>query len=359
MRVRQLAHLAARGVAVLAVPMFALGCEKKGAGDSPSSASPSASLTAAVKPAVATRPSVSASTPPSASAASKETPPRRVTAGGGTATIPAGFTAKGTRKGAPAFAYRSALAYRYEGSKVLHLELSTHARGCGDVGADERALADGESIADLALAPQIGKPGPSGWAVMEIADQDAKGTTSYVLARRADARIDAGDPAHEVRVVVSNAKPATAGELVVDGAIVAQGCGAFPDPWAASDPDLKARPQARLTLEIDGQKLAVNGALHFGSRKQIVLSTHPLSCTRDAAEDDVTLRLAENGDRANFGGYMVDAAERDVDLEPAVKVTLQEFKFGRETDDVKLSGAFTIAGHHGKLSGSATLLACQ
>jgi hypothetical protein len=282
-----------------------------------------------------------------------------VSPAGTPATSPEGFTAKGTRKGAPPFAYRSALAYRHVGSAVLHVELSTHARGCSDVGADERLLASGESIADLTLAPQLGKTGPSRWAVMQLADQVATGTTSYVLARRADARVDAADPAREVRVVVSNAKPATLGELVVDGTIVAQGCGVVPDPWAGSDPDLKARPQAGLTLEIDGQKLAVNGAVHFRSRKQIVLSTHPLSCTGDTAESDLDLRLSDDGDKANFGGYAIDAAERDVDLEPPVKVTLQEFKLGRETDDVKLSGAFTIADHHGKLSGSGTLLSCQ
>lgn len=66
----------------------------------------------------------------------------------------------------------------------------------------------------------------------------------------------------------------------------------------------------------------------------------------------------KDGDKANLGGYAIDAAERDVELEPPVKVTLQEFKLGRPTDDVKLSGAFTVAGHHGKLSGSGTLLAC-
>lgn len=348
--------------ALLAAPLLALGCSKPSGGDSPAASSSAAASAAApnAKPAAAARPSAAASVSASASAsAAPASPERRVAAAGAPATRPAGFTATGTRKAAPAFDYRWAIAYRYAGSRVLHVELSTHARTCGDVGADERALADGESIAEIALAPQIGKTGPSGWAVMQVADQVATGTASYVLARRADARVDAGDPAKEVRVVVAHAKPSSPGELVVEGAIVAQGCGVFPDHWAAADPDLKPRPQAGLTLEIDGQKLAVNGALHFGSRKQIVLSTHPLSCTGEAVEPDVDLHLSDYGDKANFGGYAIDAAERDVDLEPPVKVTLQEFKLGRATDDVTLSGAFTIGGHHGKLSGSATLLSCQ
>lgn len=339
-------------VASLALPALLLACEKKSGGDvaatSATSATPSAKPAAAAPPSASTRAS-----------AAPATPPRRVAPAGSVAAPAAAFTARGTRKGAPSFAYRSAIAYRYAGSGVLHVELSTHARGCGDVGADERALAEGESIADLALAPQLGGAGPAAWAVMEIADQVATGTTSYALARRASARVDAGDPSQEVRVVVSDPKPATPGELVVDGAIVALGCGVFPDPWAASDPDLKARPQAGLALEIDGRKLAVNGALHFVSRKEIVLSTHALSCTREAAELDVRLRLADGGDEGNLGGYVLVGAERDVELSPPVKVTLQDFGLGRATDEVKLSGEFTIAGHHGKLAGSATLLSCQ
>lgn len=318
-------------------------CNKKDAVDAPPSASASAKTSASA--------SASASTPKPAPASTD----KKIAPAKGPATPPPGFTARSTRKGGAPIAYRFALAYRYEGSTVLHVELSTHQRGCTDVGADERELSAGESIVDLAIAPQVGKS--TGFAVVQVAEQTAKGTTSFVLGRRADVKVVAGDTLKDVELVVSNGKALVDVEPVIDGTIVAWGCRVVPSPWAASDPKPIAQPG--LTLEIDGRKLAIQGAIHRVSRKEIVLSTHALSCTGEASETDVRLTLSEAGDTVDVGGYAITGPEHAEPQKTPVKVTLQEFSFGRETDDVKLAGAFAVAGHEGKLQGNAKLLSCQ
>jgi hypothetical protein len=332
---------------MLLVCGLVVGCEKKDAGSSPTPATSSAT------------PAISASAPPSSSASAKSKPPpsgdKKIAPSKGAATLPEGFTAKSTRKGGAAIAYKFALAYRYEGSKILHLELSTHQRGCTDVGADERELGTGESIIDLAVAPQIGKNPPS-FAVVELAEQTDSGTTSFAVGPRADVKVLAGDPMHDVKLVVSNGVALTDDEPLIDGTIVAWGCHVVPSLWDVSDP--KPKPQPGLTLDIDGQKLVVQGAVHHVSRKQIVLSTRGLSCTGTAAETEVLVTLSDGGDEANVSGYSIKGAERPETQKTPLKVTLQEYSFGRSTDDVKLAGTFTVAGHRGSVQGSATLLSC-
>ncbi len=304
-------------------------------------------------------PSTSASTSTVASAAKKPAPAstdKKVAPAKGPATAPAGFTARSTRKGGAAIDYRFALAYRYEGSKVLHVELSTHQRGCTDVGADERELSPGESIVDLDVAPQLSS-GAETFAVVGVYEQTAKGTKSFVLGRRADVKVVAGNPLEEVRLVVSNGKALVDDEPVVEGTIVAWGCRVVPSPWAASDP--KAVPQPGLTLEVDGKKLAVQGAIHRVTRKEIVLSTQGLDCNQEATETDVRVTLSDGGDEVNVGGYGITGAERAEPQKTPLKVVLQAFALGRETDDVELSGAFTVVGHRGKLQGKAKLKSCQ
>lgn len=251
--------------------------------------------------------------------------------------------------------YRFALAYRYEGSNALHVELSTHQRGCTDVAADERELGAGESIVDLTVAPQLGKSGP--WAIVELAEQTAAGTRSFAQGPRGDVKIVAGDPMKDVELVVSNGKPFVDGEPVLDGTIVAWGCRVVQSPWAASDP--KPIPHPGMTLEIDGQKLVVQGAVHRVLDKQIVLSTHGLSCTQLASETAAAVTLSESGDEVRVTGLSLAGADQAEPQKTPVKVTLQPFALGRATDDVKLTGAFTIAGHRGKVEGSAKLISCQ
>lgn len=313
-----------------------------------------------VAPAATTSSASSASSPSVAPAPKAKPPsdePKKIAPSKGAATPPPNFTAKSTRKGGTAVAYRFAIAYRYEGSEALHVELSTHQRGCTDVGADERELGAGESIVDLTLAPQIGKSGPTGWAVMELAEQTAKGTHSYAQGPRADVKVVAGDPTKDVELVLSNGKPFVDGEPVLDGTIVAWGCRTVPSPWAGSDP--KPIPHPGMTLEIDGKKLPIQGAIHCVSRKEIVLSTHGLSCTQPASETAVQLTLSESGDEVGVTGLSIAGGDRPEPQKAPVKVTLQAFSFGRETDDVKLAGPFTVAGHKGKVEGTAKLLSCQ
>lgn len=319
-------------------------CGKKDAVESAPAAAPSA------KPSVAAAASTSAPKPAAATNPDKKIAPSK-----GPATAPAGFTAKSTRKGGAPIAYRFALAYRYEGSPVLHVELSTHQRGCTDVGADERELSAGESIVDLAIAPQVGKD--AGVAVVQVAEQTATGTQSFVLGRRADVKVVAGDPMKDVQLVVSNGKALVDAEPVIDGTIIAWGCHVVPSPWAASDPKPIAQPG--LTLELGGKKLPIQGAIHRVMRKEIVLSTHALSCTGEAEETEVRLTLSDAGDEVDVTGFAVTGPERAEPQKTPVKVTLQDFYFGRETDDVKLAGAFTVAGLQGKVQGSAKLLSCQ
>jgi hypothetical protein len=137
---------------------------------------------------------------------------------------------------------------------------------------------------------------------------------------------------------------------VIDGTIIAWGCRVVPSPWSLSDPKPIAQPG--LTLEIDGKKLAIQGAIHQVTRKQIVLSTHALSCTGEAAETDVRLTLSDAGDTVDVGGFAVTGPEHPEPQKTPVKVTLQD------SNDVKLAGAFTVAGHQGRLQGSAKLLTC-
>lgn len=339
-----------RSCLLLALFGLAGACEKKDAGQHAEAAS-SAPL-----------PVVSASAPPSSSssAVAKVKPPKsgdkKIAPSRGAATPPAGFTAKSTRKGGAPIAYKFALAYRYEGSNVLHVELSTHQRGCTDVGADERELSTGESIVDLTVAPQLGKSGPTAFAVMEVFEQTDTGTTSYALGRRADAKVVAGDPMKDVQIVVSNGVARTDGEPVIEGTIIAWGCRVVPSPWT-DEP--KPKPQSGLTVDIDGQKVVVQGAVHYVSRKQIVLSTRGLSCTETATETEVLVTISDGGDEANLGGYAIQGADRLEEQKTPVKVTLQDFELGRATDDVKLAGTFTVASHHGSVSGSAKLLSCQ
>lgn len=320
---------------------------------------PAPAATAGSAPSAA--PTTAASTPGTAVAGSPTKPPgntpKKIAPSKGTAKPPPDFTARSTRKGGGSIAYRFAIAYRYEGSSALHVELSTHQRGCTDVGADERELGAGESILDLTIAPQIGKSGPSAWAVVELAEQTDAGTRSFAAGPRGDVKVVAGDPAKDVELVVSNGKPFVEGEPVVDGTIVAWGCRVVPSPWAGTDP--KPTPAPGLTLEIDGQKLAVQGAVHHVQRKQIVLSTHGLACTQLASETAVRVTLSEAGDEVDVAGLSIAGAGQPEPQKTPVKVTLQAFALGRATDDVELAGTFLVAGHRGKVAGKAKLISCQ
>lgn len=313
---------------------------------------------AAIPYAVATKPGAA---PKGADAPKpKRPPPPLATA------RPAGFDLKASLAKGDAVELRAAVAYRYAGSQVLHVLLSTHARTCTDVRDDvhddahddEHEAAPGEHQVELWIAPQLrAAEGTPQWAIVMAAHESPAKATSLALRRLGDAKVEpdtlaADAPAGDVRVTVPEGTALD--DLKLAGTIVARGCGTLPSPSSEPAPD----EQPGLVVEIAGKRLAAKSAFEIHDR--ILLSSDPADCKYGGLEPQVTLTLERDGTRGRLGGFLAaPASHSDTDdtLTPPLTITTHGRKAGRV--EVVLEGSTTISGLPVKVSGKANLVACD
>lgn len=241
------------------------------------------------------------------------------------------------------FEMRNALAWAYEGSPVVHIELSTHARTCKDLDGDHTRLVPGEQVFEVVVAPPL--DGKNGWNIGAVFQTNAKGTVSPVIGSYGRATIAASDPKQTVKGEF--ASPMT-GDVTLTGAFEAKPCGRTPRP----EPEAARSEHKALTLEIDGKRVPIMGARYDESRKVVRLSGGGLACGSDPFEEAVELLLED--DEARLIGFAVNGETK---FDDSLKYTVGTPANGSVAVSFNLD--VKVGEHKVKLTGKDKLTACE
>lgn len=197
-----------------------------------------------------------------------------------------GFTAKVDDK---ELILDSALAFSRGGS-ALHITLSTHPIPCDKIAGAGFKLEPGEFVVDFTLAPVFQPGGKIVWKITgsrlgDVTRQGALGDVTVLLA----------DPRRTVKIELDDVAlvfPPT--KLVLDGTLVAAGCGVIPLTERA-----KVRPQKAMRVELNGKRRVINGAsvATIKGKRTLRLTTEPHACDKGVQGSDmgIAIALAEDG----------------------------------------------------------------
>lgn len=246
-----------------------------------------------------------------------------------------------TKEGA--FEMRNALAWAYEGSPIVHIELSTHARTCEDLKGDHTRLVPGEQVFDVVVAPPL--DGKTGWNIAAVYHTNASGTVSPVIGSYGRATVTASDPKQTVKAEF--ASPMT-GDVTLTGSLDAKPCGRTP----RAEPEAARSERKALTLEIDGKRVPIMGARYDESRKTVRLSGGGLACGSDPIEEAVELLL--EADEARLIGYAVNGETK---FDDPLKYTVDKPSGGSASASFNVD--VKVGEHRVKLTGKDKITACE
>ena len=236
-----------------------------------------------------------------------------------------------TRDGKPV-EIQGAVAVGFGGSAV-EITLASYAISCKDAAMGMQPMDDTKTFARVTIAPLLQKDGSSTWAVSGTYFKG--GNVSKEVAR-----IEGGpfDPEKDVDVTLPHLELESAGQdketLVIDGAVVAHGCGVM---WHDPRGRTPIRPQKDMTFSIAGKEMPILGAVIDRSRPDepvLRMATGPLSCDDMGFDDDIVWELYLDGSgkvtrgqlRGGILGSQSSAMIREgvtVELGPPVEVTAE------------------------------------
>lgn len=263
-----------------------------------------------------------------------------------------GFDLKATLAGQPVD-FRNAIAFQRPGNAAVEVIVSTHARDCDTAKKNGIALAKGEEMFRFIILEALSPDGKPAWKIVETYFNGNTG-----LGTNTAVTVEPGDAARPFKISMESLSLNAAGgekKLEVQGAVVAKSCGVIPEPGGSQNAP-PARAQTDLTLEVAGQKIALQGALYREDQKELVLATIPMSCDNSPfSQGDVALILSGEGKSVNLQGRRIGMQYGD---SPKPPLKLKVGKPANGAVEIGLDSDFKVGDWPVKLKGKASALVC-